>query len=71
MYHPVVGQHPEEVFRPRVGPHNLHRLANAALKNVPGAQRVIDKVFNPKPVPKEVLPVQQRDLLMHTGFFTV
>ena len=71
MYHPVIGQHPQEVSRPRIGPQNLHRLAKAALKNVPSAQPIIDKIFNPQPITKEVLPVQQRDLIMHTGFFTV
>lgn len=71
MYHPVIGLHPQEANRPRIGPQNLHRLARAALKNVPGAKQIIDKIFNPKPVTKEVLPVQQRDLIMHTGFFTV
>ena len=71
MFHPVTGHHPEEATRVRVGPQNLHRLATAALKNVPEAQPLIEKIFNPKPVQKEVVPVPQKDLLLHTGFFTV
>jgi hypothetical protein len=72
MYHAVTGHHPQEAFRPRIGSTpNLHRLAQAALKHIPEAQPIIEKIFNPKPVQKEVMPVPQRDLLMHTGFFTV
>ena len=71
MSHPVIGFHPEEFNRPRVGPHNLHRLANMALKNIPEAKPVIDNIFNPTPIKREVVPVQQRDLIMHTGFFSV
>ena len=71
MFHNVTGYHPQEAFRPRIGPANLHRLALAAYKNIPEAQPVISKLFDPKPVIPEVKPVPQRDLVMHTGWFTV
>ena len=59
-------------MRARVGGRdNLKRLAQAALRHVPNSQHVIDKTFSQNPVPKQLKPQPQRDLVFHHGFNTV
>ena len=66
------GSHHQEGFRPRIGSRkNLRRLAQAALKNIPGTQELIQKHFDTIPVKPELTPVPQRNLIMHTGYDTV
>jgi hypothetical protein len=72
MYHPVHSHGHDNALRPRIGKtENLKRLAQAALKNVPNSQHVIDKVFNQSLIQPELTPEPQPDLVMHTGFFDV
>ena len=56
-------------MRARVGlQENLKRLAQAALKHVPNSQQAIDNAFSQKLIPKQLKPVQQPDLVFHSGF---
>ena len=72
MPHNVSGIHYAEKERPRVsGKANLHKLAMSAFKNIPEAQPMIQQIFKPQLQPKDILPVPQRGLKMHTGFFSV
>ena len=46
-YHGLPSHHPSEIFRARIShPEHQELIARAALKHVPGADKVLDKVFN-------------------------
>ena len=64
-----LNHHVDQAYTPRVSHKNsLKQIAQAALKHIPGSQELIQKTFDPKPVPAE-LPIEKPvNLMMHTGF---
>ena len=64
-----LNHHVDQAFVPRIQHKtSKQQIANAALKHIPGAQELIQKTFNPKPVPRELPSEKPIDLMLHTGF---
>jgi hypothetical protein len=60
-----------EAYRPRISlPSNQERLARAALKDVPGAENAINKVFTKQFIQPALKPAPTKDLIYHHGFDT-
>ena len=67
-HHGIPSQHPSEIYRPRIStPENQERLARAALKHVPGSDRVLDKVFS-KGFTQRDMANPPKNLVYYTGF---
>jgi hypothetical protein len=64
-----LNHHVDQAYVPRIRSKALqHKIARAALKNIPGSENLIKKVFETNPVPKELPLEKPIDLVMHTGF---
>ncbi len=64
-----LNHHVDQAYVPRIRSKALQqKLAQAALKNIPGSEKLIQKVFETKPVPNELPLAKPVDLVMHTGF---
>ena len=62
-------QHVGEGYKPRIGQkHHLKTIAQAAFKNIPGAQLLIEKHFGTQAHPQGLIQARQTNLVMHTGF---
>ena len=64
-----LNHHVDQAYVPRIRTKALQqKLARAALKHIPGSDKLISKVFETNPVPKELPLEKPIDLVMHTGF---
>ena len=64
-----LNHHIDQAYVPRIRSKVFQqKLARAALKNIPGSEKLISKVFESNPVPRELPLEKPIDLVMHTGF---
>jgi len=64
-----LNHHVSQAYQPRITQKmSKQQIAQAALKNIPGSEQLIQKTFTPKPVPREIPSETPVDLVMHTGF---
>ena len=64
-----LNHHVDQAFVPRITQKQAKiQIAKAALKHIPGSQQLIEKTFESKPVPRELLIEKPVDLVLHTGF---
>ena len=64
-----LNHHVDQAYTPRI--HSTQakmQVARAALKNIPGSEELIQKTFQPKPVPRELPAEKPVNLILHTGF---
>jgi hypothetical protein len=64
-----LNQHVGEGYKPRIGQkQHLKTIAQAAFKNIPGAQPLIERHFGTQVHPRGLIPAPQKNLVMHHGF---
>ena len=64
--HATLNFNHERGYEAKVSSHHLIKtLASAALKHVPGSEKVIEHYFKPTPVTKAVRQPPQPNLIMH------
>ena len=64
-----LNHHVDQAYTPRIQSKEAKmQVARAALKNIPGSEELIQKTFQPKPVPRELPAEKPVNLILHTGF---
>ena len=64
-----LNQHVSEGYKPRIGQkQHLKTIAQAAFKNIPGAQPLIEHHFGTQVYPRGLTQAPQTNLVMHHGF---